>query len=384
MWIRRNHGYEVDLINRDDCITVRHMKELISSMVELQPAHRKSIAEVVIKIQETPFEDDVQNDVEETARMAADVPGPRESAHGYGAIGRENDDFGHIPRTITQTIIATEGHDNIMINNGRWTVCGDLPADSCGVTFCIVQNLLLVIGGKPLYGSPSSKCNALSLVDYTWSRKKDAMMPKYRASAVVLNEDIVVLVGGMYDDSESSRPQPYDIFSLSQNDWRKGRNLPHWYKNKPLVAAVGQKVYILSRHIRESKELVECQPLSDKYNSKYVTYVPNDVTSTLGASLVSCGGLLYLLGGNARLAKQFHPLHKQWSQLAQPRHLYADHNGCGAFTTDNNTIIVCGGKVGGEKNLEEYNTQSNKWRSLDIQLPFQFFDPNSFVGVLAR
>ena len=91
---------------------------------------------------------------------------------------------------------------------------------------------------------------------------------------------------------------------------------------------------------------------------------------------------LYLLGGEQRLAIQYSPAADQWTQLlSQPSARYYWHGCCGVV--HDGKLLLCGGKTEGtldSKLVEEFDINTQQWKTTDIKLPFDFFDHNSHVA----
>ena len=56
MWLNRDRGYEVNLHDTNDDPTLCHIKKFITSMILLDPSERENIAEIINKIEQTPYD----------------------------------------------------------------------------------------------------------------------------------------------------------------------------------------------------------------------------------------------------------------------------------------------------------------------------------------
>ena len=279
-------------------------------------------------------------------------------------------------RDMKDTLMALDlfSREVVVLKKSKWKKLCVLPQKRpLNACICIVANELVIVGEDVTL--------SFSLSTKQWKRLKQIPTPRPNSSAAVMDERLIVM-GGIADGEASS---VCEIFHVRHNEWSSAASLPVplW---KPLVAVLLGNIYILKRVYQlestpkqDRTKMLVFEPSSNTYTHR--VRLPSNIASTEGACLVGVTDMLYLLGGEDRLAWQYNPHTDQWIQLVTPiAGYYTSIGGC-AVERDNN-ILLCGGRTKGmrERNMiEEYSKVTQQWKVLDIRLPFEYDQYSSSV-----
>ena len=280
-------------------------------------------------------------------------------------------------RDMKDKLIAVDIHDTRemwVLEDTKWEELCKVHEDcSEGGCICLVSNDIVIVSHDVTL--------LFSLSTKQW--KKLSKMPTSRSwTSAVAVDDKLMVIGGEVDDKHS---KVFEILHVKYNKWSSAASLPKPLR-KPLIAVLACRVFLLPQNhdssVVFSTKLCSYDPLSNTYTHR--ARLPNNIRSTLGACMVGVTDMLYLLGGEQGLSRQYNPHSDQWIQLVTPTaRYYANlpfaHPGYCAVVRDN-TILLCGGSKGmDERNIEEYNTVTQQWKVLDIHLPFLYYQSESYV-----
>ena len=328
----------INIDKSSDTDLVSRVKDIIKKMIVYQPAARISMNEVVARLSE--IRDSLPPD----------------------------------------EILLAVKESSVWVRVGSvWEKQADLLPEELSpfhVCFCTLPDGICALGGW-WAGNVSSECYHFSVHTRTWKRLPDMPTAWGYVSAVVL-EHVLMVLGGV--DKHFHNLAVCEKFHMADGVWGAAASMIEPLR-KPLVAAAGNKIYIVPRqnHISPSSRIQQYDPTADRFST--AAQLPQHVQNTFCACLVAADEKLYLLGGMQRLALQYSPAADQWTQLlSQPSAGY-DWGCCGAVHNDK--LLLCGGETEGtdDRNLvEEFDISTQQWKIIDVKLPFNFSLVSSHVA----
>ena len=341
MWLHRNSkaGYEVNLVEPHDTTEKDFLKKMIQNMICLESENRLRIQKVVEKLLK------LQKHLHESRVLAVMACSEKSlSVWEYrGTSGWKE----RCPLSKART---------------REAVC-----------VCGVSDGLVVLGGT--YGVWSSApaiatCYHYSIAMKKWRKLLNMPTPRSRASAALLADDVVMVIGGATDHEPTTRCEK---LSVKENIWYSVKDMQEALCN-PLVASAAGQVFILPQeeleHSRARFDLLQYDPVKDDYRHPDNSGVK--VSSTEGASMVGVMDHVYILGGHKRLSLMYSLATEQWTEVLGTSLRYQD--GCCAVA-GYGTILLCGGQgyAHMERDMvEEYDVIEKDWVELPTCLPFQY------------
>ena len=253
-----------------------------------------------------------------------------------------------------------------------------------GVCVSHVSDGLVIAGGMIEHGTPNSQCHHFSLSTRQWRKLENMRTSRYYASAVEVEEMLLLVVGGR--GSDGAEIDVCERLDIRRGVWTPAASLPTWMFS-PLVAGAGGRVFFLE-HSKfsgapnfpfglnifywsiQNFPLVEYDPASDSHTQK--TSLPHHVWNTWNASLVGVAHKLYLFGGEEKLALQYELATEQWHKLVPSTDMITT----GYYPVVRSTeILLCGGSSEGghgRNRILSYNVNTKQWKILDICLPFRY------------
>ena len=207
------------------------------------------------------------------------------------------------------------------------------------ICLCTLPDGIVAVGGG-WRDNMSSMYHHFSVHTRTWKRLPDMPTARCFASAVVLGNVLMVLGGW---DKHYHELAVCEKFHMTDGAWSSAASMIEPLI-KPLVAAAGNKIYIVPRdkHISPSTKIQQYGPTADRFST----------TSQL-------------------------PQHV----LSQPPARY-DRLGC-CGVVHNDKLLLCGGRREGAyaTNLvEEFDINTQQWKITDVKLPFSFSFIDSHVA----
>jgi hypothetical protein len=284
--------------------------------------------------------------------------------------------------------VRVSGRDRgVWVHEGsEWERVSDMPSDCANYSVCLcrVRDGMVVCGGWD--GSSATRhCHHFSRLTRQWRKVADMLTPRYAASAVEYADRKVLVAGGRTSDDNDSAV--CEVIDYEQNKCYPASDLPEAL-SKPLMAAEGGKVYILRQcYSRDQPKLLIYEPPSEEGKStrpstKYTSALPDDVRDTRGACLAAAGQRLYLLEGEKGLALAYTPLTDQWEHLTPPSLRYTNFYGCCAAVSAGHITVFGGSSTEGGKHdgAEVLDTRAGKWHTLDMRLPFEYYQHETLVA----
>ena len=334
----RGRHFTINIDKSSDTDLVSRVKDIIKKMIVYQPAARISMNEVVARLSE--IRDYLPSD---------------------------------------EVLLPVKGRSVWVRVGSVWEEQADLSPEEhslLDICLCTLPDGICAVGGWRPDGV-SSECCHFSVHTRTWKRLPDMPTARCAVSAVVL-EHVLMVLGGV--DKRLNELAVCEKFHMTDGVWSSAASMiePLW---RPLVAAAGNKIYIVPRdyHISPSTKIQQYDLTVDRFST--AVQLPQHVQNTWGACLVAADEKLYLLGGKQRLAVQYSPAADQWTQLlSQPSARY-DHGCCGGVHNDK--LLLCGGKTEGTldgKLVEEFDINTQQWKITDVKLPFNFHFLTSHVA----
>lgn len=245
-----------------------------------------------------------------------------------------------------------------------WKQLHDVPEVKLDMCFCGVSDGFIAVGGEWL-GIRSSMCHHFSVQTCSWKRLPDMPTPRKGVAALAVGQTLMVLGGWDKNDLPVC-----ERLLIADSIWiSEAQMINPLYK--PLVAEAAGKVYVAPRSSIPLGTKMQQYDLTTNGFS-WAAQLPFHVQNTWEASLLASGDKLYLFGGKQGLASQYSPSANQWTQLSQPSARY--DSGC-CSVVHGGKFLLCGGKDCDNKSLVEafdISTQSPKWKTTDIKLPFVF------------
>ena len=214
-------------------------------------------------------------------------------------------------RDTKDTLIAVQlpGYETSgvwVLEDTKFVKLCDVPKECLDVgRICLVSDDIVVVGERVTL--------SFSLSTKQWKRLNRLPTFRYSSSAVAIDDRMMIL-GGQVDGKE---PNVCDILHVKLNKWSTAAPLPKSLK-RPLVALIAGKIYILPNDTLSGSntQLLVYDLLSNTYSHR--AHLPSNIRSTWAACLVGVAEMLYLLGGEERLAWQYNLHTDQWIQLATP------------------------------------------------------------------
>ena len=237
-----------------------------------------------------------------------------------------------------------------------------------GSAICETKHGLLVVGGLTSMDAATcqliNKCDLLNLSTLTWTHFPDPLSKVYFSGAASMQE-AVFLVGG------SKRENRMDCLDTLNRKWSRCPDLLEEV-NEPIVVVIESFLLVVS-NIKEGNSkgrignaiVLQCYDTTNKSWSLR-SPLPQAVTETFGASAVSSGQKMFLVGGKQRMFLSYELPCDTWSSLTRP----AQDHWFGSSIQAGNRIIVCGGLHDGRMDdIEIYDLQSEKWSMSKVKLP---------------
>jgi len=108
----------------------------------------------------------------------------------------------------------------------RWSLVGSLQGGRCGASAVVARDRIFVIGGCDGYGQmmASVECFTPGLVANVWHPVPDMLHRRSDFSAVLLDSNTIMVVGGCPGAMDSTLGQ-VEFLDISQNVWRVGPDL---------------------------------------------------------------------------------------------------------------------------------------------------------------
>ena len=281
------------------------------------------------------------------------------------------------PKT-EETLLALDTYSPRIIwllRGTQWVKLSDLP-DECpefNVCVCGVSDGIVMFGGET-DGVYTSLCYHFSVITKQWKRLTDTPNSLARASAVEFDDMRVLVAGGT--NAEGKRLDTCMVLDVNHNTWSQAASLPSpdYYI---LLATMAGHIFILPQ-TSLNPQISVYDPSANTHT--LLSCLPSNAGNTWGAWLMGVNNKVYLFGGKQRLALEYNPFSDQWIQLVQPNLWYSAY-GCGAAVKSGN-ILICGGSTEEGKEcdmIEEYNPATNKWTTLSICVPSEYFKGSSQV-----
>ena len=338
--IGRPRKITVNIEKSSDTNLVSRVKDIIKNMIVYKPADRISMNEVVARLSE--IRDSLPSD---------------------------------------EVLLAVQTRSVWVRVGSVWEKQAELLPEehpTLNRSFCTLPDGICAVGGWSA-GNVISECHHFSVHTRSWRILPDMPTARRFVSAIVLGHVLVVLGGW---DKHAIDLSVCEKFHMIGGVWSSAASMIVPLM-RPLVAAAGNKIYIVPRvgHISPSTRIQQYDPTTDRFSM--ASQLPQHVHNTMFACLVAADEKLYLLGGTQRLALQYSPAADQWTQLlSQPPVRYV-WGCCGVVHDDK--LLLCGGITEGtdDSNLvEEFNINTQQWKTTDIYLPFNFFTCISHVACI--
>ena len=337
--IRRSRKITVNIHKSSDTDLVSRVKDIIKKMIVYQPADRISMNEVVARLSE--IRDALSPDEVLLAVHARSV---------WVRVGS----------------VWEEQPDPLPEEHPSYSIC-----------FCILLDGIIAVGGG-WADTVSSMCHHFSVHTRRWRRLSDMPTARGGVSAEVLG-NVLMVFGGW--GKHFKNLAVCEKLHMTDGVWSSAASMIEPL-GKLLVAAAGNKIYIVTQGKTSSNgtRVQQYDPTADRFS--IAVELPQYVQDTSHACLVAADEKLYLLGGDQRLAIQYSPAANQWTQLlSRPPARYDDWGCCGVVHNDK--LLLCGGKTKGtyDANLiEEFDIDTQQWKTTDIKLPFDFSSFDSLAG----
>ena len=334
----RGRHIMVNIDKSSDTDLVSRVKDIIKKMIVYQPADRISMNEVVARLSE--IRDSLPSD---------------------------------------EVLLAVKTRSVWVRVGSVWEKQADLLPEEhyrYEIYLCTLPDGICAVGGGSA-DNVSSMCHHFSVHTRRWRRLPDMPTARRDVSAIVLGNALMVLGGR---DKHFRELAVCEKFHMADGVWGAAASMIEPLR-RPLVAAAGNKIYIVPRdgRISPSTKIQQYDPTANRFST--AAQLPQHVQNTLCACLVAADEKLYLLGGEQRLVIQYSPAADQWTQLlSQPSAGY-DWGCCGVVHNDK--LLLCGGETEDthDRNLvEEFDISTQQWKITDVKLPFAFLWLNSHVA----
>ena len=247
------------------------------------------------------------------------------------------------------------------INEHKWST---LPEQQFGAAIAVLNNHITLIGGVDV--STRKVTNTFS----TWYEEEGQLkqvltpMPTERFYPVVISHDNLLLVTGGLAEDCSIVHNTTDVLDLTTMKWSTPERLnlpvPLWRHH---LALCGEYLYLVGGATADRRRLPEdfnSQAWRAKWKDVKQAAAPQHSQPqrslwtqiadppTLYPTLVSCGGTLYTVGGQARDGKPISTVYtyttarNQWVSVGD---MSVGRDGHCAVPLSSNTIFVVGGRV---------------------------------------
>ena len=216
------------------------------------------------------------------------------------------------------------------------------------------------------YFDPQNQCTLYLKHEDAWALLPEAPEGMMGSCAVCVEDTKVYVVGGL-----DSHREKMHCLDLTEKTWSTCPNLLQGLE-WPVVGCVGRCIYVIFSTWYKNKAQgkgITLQCFSTITSSwSWKSSLPNGTIGTHGASTVTIGHQLYVIGGSGSICLSYDSTNDTWTSLTPPslRH----HHGAGMFFK--NRIILCGGQNydGKESDIiESYDVATDKWKVLPITLP---------------
>ena len=343
MWMNRKSRtmYEVRFVQHHDAKVNKFLEVMIQNMICLESECRlaiQKVAEKLLKLQKHLHKSQV------LAVMASSEKSPSVMEYCEASRWKELRPF---PEARSRVAVCVCGvFDGLVVLGGTYEVCSHEPA--------------------------LATCYHYSTTKKKWRKLADMLTPRSQASAALLTDDVVMVVGGAtHCKPKLQATARCEKLNVKENKWYSAKDM--WGALcRPLVASAAGQVFILPQGEtkRPRFDLLQYDPVKDDY--RHPDCSDFKVSNTEGASMVGVMDHVYLLGGLRRLSLMYSLATEQWTEIQGTSLKYED--GCCAVA-EYGTILLCGGHgyAHRERNLmEDYDVIEKDWEEQPTSMPFQY------------
>ena len=263
-------------------------------------------------------------------------------------------------------------------SSSAWRSFLHLPRLEIGVTLCKTDDGFLVVGQKKT--KTSCMCYHFTAATKKWTKMNS--MPTHRicATAVVLEQAVFILGGGIRQDGEFVPVAQCEQLNVQQNVWCKHPAMIQgmfW----PLALALNDCVYVLfNDHCynkvsqwRTVRSLQMYNLASQRWTMRQP--LPDHIGRTNGAQVVVVDDGMLVVGGYDMICVRYTPLSDTWTGLTRSLHNRAG----AALVLHERHVLVTGGEEWNEKEMEwqrsdlveEYDVDQDTWHHSDIKMPMR-------------
>ena len=229
-----------------------------------------------------------------------------------------------------------------------------------GAATCELDNKSL------LYSDPQTQCALYQKHEDTWALLPEAPEAMMGASAVCMEDTKIYVVGGL--DSHKDKMHCLD---LSTKTWSTCPDLLQGLVWR-VVGCVEKCIYVVFTTQSGNQPwgndiTLQCfDTITSSWSWK--SSLPDGITETSGASTVTVGHQLYVIGGYGDICLSYDSTSDNWTILSPPSKRHA--HGAGMYLK--NIIILCGGRNEYKNecdDIESYDVTTDKWEVLPFKLP---------------
>ena len=256
---------------------------------------------------------------------------------------------------------------------GRWQMRPPLPTARQEVGAAVLGGELYIVGGIVSGRLATDLVSRFDPVTRTWASVSAMPTPRHHFGIAAAAGKIFVLGGYVGDFCGSECPPDDRCYSYdpATQQWSPVASMPA-PRGAFAAVEIGGKIYAPGGVVGEGQltgELAVYDPATDQWQIKAPMPTPRE---HFGAAAVN--GLLYVAGGRTDghgevydIVERYDPATDQWTTLPP---MFTARGGNGAASFDGKLVVLGGeseaaplpSKVHAE--VEEYDPQSNSWRSL--------------------
>ena len=163
----------------------------------------------------------------------------------------------------------------------------------------------------------SSQCVLYQKASDTWELCQKIPFGGFIERAICVN-DKVYFIGGSTDNYRKMV-----CFDLTSKTWTRCPDMPQ-SQQLPIMGSIDQSIYLILSTLDSNQHLWQNSPVRmDCFDTTASTWfsrasLPETVERTNGASTVTIGHRMYLVGGSTVVCVQYDSLTDQWTTLTQP------------------------------------------------------------------
>ena len=233
---------------------------------------------------------------------------------------------------------------------------------------CLTDFGLVVAGGGTTQQEESvvQDCDLFHISTMKWRKLPDTLSKVCGAGAVNVDDQVFVL-GGWY-----GRENKMECLDMIDRKWLPKSDLlqkVRW----PIVAVADHKIFVLFNTDSVNDEFkdgdclqLQCYDVkSEKW--EFCAALPDSIQETWGASAVSVGKKIFVVGGDERLCLCYDVPENNWTMLKSPSHMHA----YGAAVHVGKKIVLCGGQDPNEwlDSIESFDVKRGTWQISKFKLP---------------